>query len=355
MAETDGCAWTRRSAFWREMRPAVGPGGTHDFRRAANVGSGSYNPPMRSHKIAADQTSAAATPEKPSSWTEFARNRHKCLHPFLAIEFASEWLVYFSKRWAWVEVLEIAGKFTIVASLVVYLATTNERREAARDQKIAKQFAAWQMLAAAAGKKGDYGKAHAIALLNAEGIPLDPLDLSGSLTYNLELKTNELYEPDFRNGLLRNAKWERVSTTAANFGTSVWAFSTFVSCTNKSPLLHEAMFNKCTFLSNEFMYPALTGTTFVECDMRGTIFFARFLNETKFRDCDLSGAAFHQRYYMRTKTPTREEWLPAQMRGCNLYGAEMPDGFLEYATNKLGAVWLKPSDWKEYARTNFTE
>jgi hypothetical protein len=90
---------------------------------------------------------------------------------------------------AFLEVLEYAGKLTIVVALITYILSADERkrnaenqRRAAEDQRKAKYFQAWQVINAAQGKGGDGGRAMALNELANSAGTLAGINVDGAQT-----------------------------------------------------------------------------------------------------------------------------------------------------------------------------
>ena len=125
---------------------------------------------------------------RPPTWSD-----HKARHPrwfvrsILAVEWATEWLVYTLKRWAFVELLSIAGSFALLATLFGYCRGADDRVRAQQDARKARQFQAWQVINSAQGKPGNGGRTQALEDLAADSVDLSGVDLSGSWLEGLTL------------------------------------------------------------------------------------------------------------------------------------------------------------------------
>jgi hypothetical protein len=112
-------------------------------------------------------------PKRPKPWRQYRwRVRNPLLLPFLYLEFLSEWAAWFLGRWVFLEVLEYCGTLSILVGVIFYFAGTRDRREQ-------RHYQAWQVINTAEGKGGNGGRIDALQDLNADGIPLGAVDLSG--------------------------------------------------------------------------------------------------------------------------------------------------------------------------------
>src|SRR5688572_27051375 len=69
----------------------------------------------------AQSTTMSEKKERPKAWSEFRKGSNRFVRSLWAIEWGCEWLSYGLSRWAFLELLEYAGKLTIVLALVSYI------------------------------------------------------------------------------------------------------------------------------------------------------------------------------------------------------------------------------------------
>jgi hypothetical protein len=100
----------------------------------------------------------------PLTWKEW-KGRHKRWAWVLSPEWASEWIVYWSRNWDFVKVLELAGKFTVVVAVFFYFSEAGDRQKA-------KHYRAWELINSARGSTGDGGRRDALQDLNEDKVSL---------------------------------------------------------------------------------------------------------------------------------------------------------------------------------------
>jgi hypothetical protein len=85
---------------------------------------------------------------KPLSWSEWKARIGKrfWLYP-LAIEWALEWLVYGLQHWALFDLLEIAGRLTVLVAVVIWFLEADDRAKE-------RHYRAWELINAARGSWG---------------------------------------------------------------------------------------------------------------------------------------------------------------------------------------------------------
>jgi uncharacterized protein YjbI with pentapeptide repeats len=118
---------------------------------------------------------------RPPSWSAHKSRHTKPLPRYLlAFEWGTEWLVYWLKRWAFVELLSIVGSFALLATLVSYCRGADDRARTQQDTRRARQFQAWQVITNAQGKPGNGGRTLALQNLAGDSVDLSGVDISGA-------------------------------------------------------------------------------------------------------------------------------------------------------------------------------
>lgn len=126
-----------------------------------------------------------------------------------------EWLVYWLKRWAFVDLLSVAGSFALLTTLIGYCQGADDRARALQDARKARQFQAWQVITNAQGKPGNGGRTYALQDLAQDSVALSGVDVSGAWLESLALPGATLIQlkagsanlsfADFRGADLRGA------------------------------------------------------------------------------------------------------------------------------------------------------
>src|SRR3954451_11731828 len=97
--------------------------------------------------------------ERPANWEDW-----KWLHRWprlTSIEWALEWLVYWCKGLAVFEVLEFAGRASVLVALIVWISEASDREKQ-------KHYRAWELINSARGSTGDGGRRDALRDLNED-------------------------------------------------------------------------------------------------------------------------------------------------------------------------------------------
>src|SRR5579862_4772832 len=101
--------------------------------------------------------------QKPLTWKEHkAQVKTRWAIPFHAAEWTFEWTAYGLSRWAFLEVLEYMGIFSVLIALVFYFAVSGDRKKQ-------KHYQAWQVINTAQGKGGSGGRIEALHELKSDG------------------------------------------------------------------------------------------------------------------------------------------------------------------------------------------
>jgi len=156
-------------------------------------------------------------PHRPKPWQQFRwQARNPLAAPFLFIEWISEWAAWFLGRWVFLEVLEYCGTLSLLVGVIFYFAGAKDRREQ-------KHYQAWQVINTAQGKGGNGGRIDALQELNADGIPLVAVDLSGNAYLrNINLPHADLLRADISGSdmggaMLRGADLSEATLIFTNF------------------------------------------------------------------------------------------------------------------------------------------
>lgn len=227
----------------------------------------------------------------PPSWPERRqRIRRRWTRPFQAVEWSFEWLAYALSRWAFLEVLEYLGIFSVLIAVIFYFAESGDRRKQ-------KHYQAWQVINTAQGKGGSGGRIEALQELNEDHQPLVGLDAPGAFLQGIQLSGANLLRcnleaTDLRNSHLDSADLEFANLRSANL---------------RSGDLHLARLRDADLEDADFVGANLAGT-----DLSGAN-----LKDSDLRNTDISGM----------------NWRDIQsIQGANIYGVRNPPvGFLPWA------------------------
>jgi Pentapeptide repeats (8 copies) len=147
---------------------------------------------------------------RPVPWSERkARTRHRWLLPFLAIDFAWEWLAFLLSNWSFLEVLEYLGSFSILIGVIFWFAESGDRIQQ-------RHYQAWQVINTAQGKGGSGGRIEALQALNADHISLTGVDVSSAFLQGLRLPGARLMRSNLSSADLRNSDLHAADLTWAD-------------------------------------------------------------------------------------------------------------------------------------------
>ena len=152
---------------------------------------------------------------RPESWTERRSNlRHRLSRPFYWLEWNWEWVAFALSNWVFLEVLEYAGRLSVLVAVIVYVVEWPDRQKQ-------KHYQAWQVINTAQGKGGSGGRIEALHELNQDGVSLVGVNVAGASLMGIRLHAADLHRAaigsaDLRNCDLRSANLENAALNEAN-------------------------------------------------------------------------------------------------------------------------------------------
>ena len=158
--------------------------------------------------------SAKARP-RPETWTERRSTiRHRVSKPFYWLEWYWEWVAFALSNWVFLEVLEYAGRLSVLVAVIFYVVEWPDRQKQ-------KHYQAWQVINTAQGKGGSGGRIEALHELNQDRVPLVGVNVSGAALMGVGLEKADLHRStfeaaDLRNCNLRSANLEYANLSQAN-------------------------------------------------------------------------------------------------------------------------------------------
>ncbi len=234
---------------------------------------------------------------RPEPW---AANRKRITRawttPLYFTDWILEWTAFGLSNWKFLEVLEYLGSLSVLVAVIFYVSESGDRT-------MQRHFQAWQVINTAQGKGGSGGRIEALEELNADGVPLVGVDVSGAFLQGIRLPNGRLARSNF---------------SAADARNSSFRFSHFTDSD-----LHFANFRQGDF----------HGALFAGCDMDDADFSGADLTEA-----DLTGATL-DRADLSNSTLRGIHWQGIKsIRMANIYGVkDAPEGFVAWALQK-GAV-----------------
>jgi hypothetical protein len=118
--------------------------------------------------------------------------------PLWAFEWFCEWIAYVLSNWSFLEVLEYLSSFGVLIAVIFYFGESGDRLKQ-------KHYQAWQVINTAQGKGGNGGRIEALQELNADGISLVGVDVSGAFLQSIRLPRASLARSNFSSADLRDS------------------------------------------------------------------------------------------------------------------------------------------------------
>jgi uncharacterized protein YjbI with pentapeptide repeats len=207
-----------------------------------------------------------------------------------------EWGAFALSNWAFLEVLEYLGTFSILIAVIFYFSES-------RDRVKMRHYQAWQVINTAQGKGGSGGRIEALQELNEDRVPLVGVDVSSAFLQGLRLEHANLLRSDFSSADVRNADLVRCDFTLANLN---------------SVNLRGANLDRARMVQANLNDADLTGASLAGVDFSGAT-----LANTDLRNADLRDAKWQE---------------IRNIQGANLAGIRnAPAGFAAWAL-KNGAI-----------------
>ena len=227
----------------------------------------------------------------PPSWQQRRqRVQRRWTLPFQAIEWSFDWMAYGLSQWAFLEVLEYLGIFSVLVAVIFYFAESGDRRKQ-------KHYQAWQVINTAQGKGGSGGRIEALQELNEDHQPLVGLDAPNAFLQGIQLSGANLLRcnlqaTDLRDSHLVGANLEFANLRSANF---------------RSGDLDRARLANADLENADLVGANLAGSDLTDASLKNA----------DLRNTNISGI----------------NWRKIQsIQGANIYGVRNPpDGFLPWA------------------------
>ena len=220
--------------------------------------------------------------------------------PFLATEYAADWLVFFLSNWRFLEALEYLGSLSILIAVIFYFAESGDRVKQ-------RHYQAWQVINTAQGKGGSGGRIEALQELAADKVPLTGVDVSGAFLQGLRLENASLVRANFHNADVRNG-----SFVESNLSDATLAGANFRKADLRKTLLRDADLS--------------------DADLSGALLQGADLSGSSLENADLQGADLQDVRWQEISS----------VKLANLYDVKnAPADFVEWAL-KHGAVQVNP-------------
>ncbi len=169
---------------------------------------------------------------RPEPWQSWRRH-HFLLRPFVAVEWCFDWLAFVLSRWAFLEVLEYLGSFSILIAVIFYFSESGDRLKQ-------KHYQAWQVINTAQGKGGSGGRVDALQELNEDRVPLVGVDVSSAFLQGLRLPHAQMVRSNLNAVDARNSDFQDTNFMAANLKAGNFRNSNLTSANLQDADLSEA-------------------------------------------------------------------------------------------------------------------
>jgi len=246
-----------------------------------------------------------------NSWHERRKKiKRRWQVTFIFPEWICEEVSKFLKRWAFLDILGLAGRFTVLVAVIFYIVGCPERQKQAENQRKAKHYQAWQVINSATGQRSNSGRMDALQDLNRDGISLAGVDISKAVLPRLSIE----------NVYLSNANLSEAQLGYANL---------------TGARLHDA---NCT---ETFLLRAnLSGAVLFHANLNRAILYEADLTRTDLRYANFTGAVLNG-----ANLTNIMGWQTIRgIKNANIYGVKNPpNGFIEWA-KKQGAVSFKDKE-----------
>jgi hypothetical protein len=221
--------------------------------------------------------------------------------PLWAFEWFCEWIAYVLSNWSFLEVLEYLSSFGVLIAVIFYFGESGDRLKQ-------KHYQAWQVINTAQGKGGNGGRIEALQELNADGISLVGVDVSGAFLQSIRLQRASLARSNF---------------SAADLRDSDLAFADLSDADLRSANLRHSILRSANLERAD-----LTEADLFSADLTGA---------------DLSGAALANADLRNTDLANLKWSDTLNVKNANIFGVKnAPEGFVAYSL-KRGAI-QKESD-----------
>jgi uncharacterized protein YjbI with pentapeptide repeats len=286
-------------------------------------------------------------PNKPKPWRDFIADANPRVKIFLLLEYPFEWIVYFLKRWAFVEFLEIAGRFALLVTVLSWWFARDEIRDR-------ENIGWWQIISSTEGRRVSGARNRALEELAARKVSLKDLNLAGAVLDHVKLPRASLERADLR----------LAQITDSDFASTVFEYAVATRVNIVRTNLSGARLGFAVLDSTYFVSTDLSGAGFRFANLRHASFFGGSLNGASFWGADLrhavfsglslSGAIFDSSDLRFADLSSSSDWrLIQSLRSANLAGAALPPGFEIWARDSMGAVFISDSaQWDAIQRRN---
>jgi len=169
-----------------------------------------------------------------------------------------EWTAFGLSNWAFLEVLEYLGTFSILIAVIFYFSESGNRIKL-------RHYQAWQVINTAQGKGGSGGRVEALQELNQDKVPLVGVDVSSAFLQGVNLEHANLLRSDFSSADVRNSDLAWCNFTLADLNSA-----NLRNATLDHAQLVQATLNDADLTGGSLVGVDLSGATFADADLRNT-------------------------------------------------------------------------------------
>ena len=173
-------------------------------------------------------------------------------YPFIALEWFWEWVAHILSNWAFLEVLEYLGSFSVLVAVIFYFSESGDRVKQ-------RHYQAWQVINTAQGKGGSGGRIEALEELNEDKVPLVGVDVSSAFLQGIQLERANLLRANFNSADLRNSNLRGCNFTLADLGSANFRDAKLDHSTFNQGDLRNADLNGSSLVGADFPGAALDG------------------------------------------------------------------------------------------------
>jgi len=208
----------------------------------------------------------------------------------VALEWLWEWVAYALSNWTFLEVLDYLETFSVLFAVIFYFSESGDRVKQ-------RHYQAWQVVNTSQGKGGSGGRIEALQELNADGVALVGVDVSGAFLQGIRLERAKLLRANFSSADVREGKFPSADFTFADL---------------RSANFRQSSLERVSFQGAHLDDSDLTGADLTGAD----------LSDSSLADADLTNADLRD---------ARWEHV-ASVKNANIFGVRnAPQGFVEWA------------------------
>lgn len=303
--------------------------------------------------------------ERPPSWQRRRLDiRRRWTTPFQWFEWRCEHIVDRLANWALLDILDYAGRLTVLVAVVFYITECDNRRQAQEDQRVAKEdqriakhYQAWQTITLAHNKPGSGGRIQALQELNREGVSLAGVDASGagdlgSYLVGVELPNADLQGANLEWAMLRRANLQEADLEGANLQGAILVGANLREAILHEAILHEANLREAKLSKANLREAILSAANLQKATLSAANLREANLSGANLQEANLKQANFEEADLSYADIRDIRNWKKiANIHLANIRDVENPPkGFIEWASEN-GAVSVDSyKEWKKVIR-----